>query len=272
MNKMRLRKAAAAGRFYESSAEGLRRQLEPLVDRELYKTDALGCILPHAGYTFSGRVAGRTVSSLHIKPHIILLGPNHTGMGGAFSFSLQSWETPLGVCEPDAELAAALTAECGLLYEDDAAHRAEHSLEVELPFFQYLGSGFRIFPVCIGSADPVLLREFGEGIAAAVRKSFPAGSVLIAASSDMTHYEDSLSAAEKDKAALDAVSALDAEELYRRVAEKDISMCGFAPVMVLLTAAKLLGAGKVKVVEYSNSGMVNGDLSSVVGYAGVVIS
>ena len=272
MPKIRFRPPAAAGRFYESAPAALRRQVGSLVDSGRSKTEAIGCILPHAGYVYSGKVAGRTVSSLRIRPHLILLGPNHTGAGNPFSFSLQTWETPLGKCRVDDEMAAALTAECALLREDDRAHEAEHSLEVELPFFQYLGGDFRIFPVCIGGGGPCELIELGRAIANAVKKSFPPGSVLIAASSDMTHYEDSSSAGKKDRAALDAVSGLDAEELYRRVLEMDISMCGYAPVMSLLEAAKRLGAVKAEIIEYANSGEVSGDFSSVVGYAGVVIS
>ncbi len=272
MLKARSRKPAAAGRFYEGTPDALRRQVGSLVDRGCGKTDAIGCILPHAGYKYSGKIAGSTVSRLRIRPHIILLGPNHTGAGDRFSFSLQTWETPLGACGPDDEMAEALAAECGMLSEDDSAHAAEHSLEVELPFFQYLGGDFRIFPVCIGAGDPAELLEFGRGIAKAVKRSFPPGAVLIAASSDMTHYEESSGAGKKDRAALEAISMLDPGELYRRVAEMDISMCGYAPVMSMLEAAKLLGAVKAEITGYSNSGEVNGDFSSVVGYAGVVIS
>ncbi|MFA5320276.1 MAG: AmmeMemoRadiSam system protein B [Candidatus Omnitrophota bacterium] len=273
MNEISVRKPAAAGRFYEASAGGLRRQVESLIDRDVPKEDAVGCILPHAGYMYSGRIAGRTVSALKVRPHLVLLGPNHTGMGAPFSVSSrQSWETPLGKCEPDRGLADALTAECPFLREDQQAHLAEHSLEVELPFFQYFSGDFRVLPVCIGSDDFVKLQELGRAIAAAVDKAASRDSVLIAASSDMTHYEDSRSAKEKDEAALEAIVSFNAQELYRRVIEKGISMCGYAPVITLLTAARLLGARRAKVIAYSNSGMVNGDQSSVVGYAGVLIS
>jgi len=273
MDEELVRKPAVAGRFYEASGAALRRQVGAFVVKDLPKEEAIGCILPHAGYMYSGSVAGRTVSALKIRPHLVLLGPNHTGMGAPFSVSSrQSWETPLGKCEPDRGLADALIAECPFLREDRQAHLAEHSLEVELPFFQYFSDDFRILPVCIGSEDLVKLQQLGRAIAAAVDKSASRDSVLIAASSDMTHYEDSRSAKEKDEAALEAIVSFDPGELYRRVIEKGISMCGYAPVIVLLTAAGLLGARRAKVVAYSNSGMVNGDNSSVVGYAGVVIS
>lgn len=261
-----------AGQFYPGSSRELAAEVDSLMEPKAQRTEAIGCVLPHAGYMYSGAVAGATVSRLIVRDHVFLLGPNHTGLGTAFSVMTSGeWRTPLGSVRIDSGLAGALTCDSDIFSADEQAHAREHSLEVELPFLQRAGKDFSIVPVTIGTDDEGALKEAGRRIAGLVRERGITGKTLIVASSDMTHYEPQQSAEKKDRAAIDAVLSLDADTLYRVVRQKDISMCGFAPAVTMLTAVKELGAKKAELIKYSTSGDVTGDRSSVVGYAGIII-
>jgi MEMO1 family protein len=272
MGSAKVRMPAVAGQFYPSSPKKLSALIAGFIDKDAKSADAIACVMPHAGYVYSGAVAGAVVSRLKVKDRIIILGPNHTGAGAAFSvMSKGVWQTPLGGIKIDEKLAEAIMAECGFLEDNDLAHLYEHSLEVEIPFFQYFNKDFQIVPIVIGSHNPEYLKKLGLGIAAAVNAAGLKDSALIAASSDMTHYEPQEKAEIKDKQAIEAILELDEAKLSRRVAEFDISMCGYAPVMAMISAAKALGAKKAGLVKYETSGKVTGDTSSVVGYAGIII-
>lgn len=236
------------------------------------RQEAIACVLPHAGYLYSGMVAGAALSRIVVKDEVILLGPNHTGQGEQFSIMTEGvWETPLGEVPVAAELARRIAASSRYLADDTAAHEEEHSLEVELPFLQFCNPGVSIVPITVAPGELSILRDIGRGIAESVKALGKEGAVLLAASSDMTHYEPEAEARKKDKEAIEAILALDEEKLIRVVNKHSISMCGYIPVAIMLSAAKLLGARKGTLAEYRTSGDVTGDRESVVGYAGIVI-
>lgn len=268
----RVRKPIVAGQFYSGSYQGLRNQIEKLISKKTKKYQVIACILPHAGYMYSGSVAGETVSCMDLKDKIILLGPNHTGYGKEFSIMTEGiWQTPLGEVAIDSLLAKEILNHSCYLKEDSLAHMYEHSLEVELPFFQYFKPDFKIIPIVFMSDDLAILKEIGREIASVIKERKIEGSTLIVASSDMTHYEPQAQAEKKDHQAINAILELDADKLMKRVLELNISMCGYAPVIVMISMAKELGATKGLLIKYQTSGDVTGDRESVVGYAGIII-
>jgi AmmeMemoRadiSam system protein B len=190
MGKSKIRKPAVAGQFYPLSSQELKNQVEKLVDKKADKLDAIACILPHAGYMYSGKVAAETVSRINIKDRIILLGPNHSGYGTAFSIMTEGiWQTPLGAINIDSDLAKQILGRSKYLEDDTLAHMYEHSLEVELPFLQYFRKDFEIVPITFLSDDLDILKEIGKDIALTIKESNLKNSTLLIASSDMTHYE-----------------------------------------------------------------------------------
>ncbi|MFA5145221.1 MAG: AmmeMemoRadiSam system protein B [Candidatus Omnitrophota bacterium] len=270
MAASKIRKAAVAGKFYPSSAGELKKQIKDLIGKETDKTDVIACMLPHAGYMYSGSVVAGVLSSVNIKERIVLLGPNHTGFGAPFSIMTEGiWQTPLGKVKIDSDLAKQLLRGSKYLEDDSAAHIYEHSLEVQLPFLQYLKTDFKIVPIVFLSDGIEALKEIGEEIAGVLKGL--KGSAMILASSDMTHYEPQEAARNKDKEAIEAILALDEDRLLERVRQLGISMCGYAPVIVMLRAAKMLGARFASLVKYQTSGDISGELDSVVGYAGITI-
>ncbi len=272
MKKSDLRAPAAAGQFYPSQISELNSEISGYLDPKVKKQDVLACVMPHAGYIYSGTVAGAVVSRINIPDKVVLLGPNHTGRGTPFSLmSGGSWKTPLGEVVIDKILAEEILASSQYLQEDSLAHLYEHSLEVELPFLQYVRKNFQIVPICLASGQSKALKSVGLSVAAAIEKLKLQGSVLIIASSDMTHYEPQQMANQKDKLAIEAILELNPDKLLETIAEFDISMCGFAPVAAMLFCARALGAKKTELIKYQTSGDITGDLSSVVGYAGVII-
>ncbi len=229
----------------------------------------MGLICPHAGYMYSGPVAAHSFYQLALdgKPDtVVLLGPNHTGYGSALSIMREgAWQTPLGNVGIDTALADAIIHETSLLDIDELAHRYEHSLEVQLPFLQFLyGNNFKIVPICYQMHDYETAVEIGSALTEAL---YGTNSVVIA-SSDMTHYEPANVAAAKDNAALQAALNVDAKAFYSIVEKEGISACGYAPITSLLTYAFGLCA-KAELLAYHNSGDITGDNSSVVGYAAV---
>jgi AmmeMemoRadiSam system protein B len=264
------RRAAVAGTFYPQSATTLEAMVERMVDPKATRVDAVGLISPHAGYIYSGPVAGAAISRIKFGNTFVIMGPNHTGMGVPFSlWSGDSWETPLGMVEIDNEMRNVLLENSSLLQADTLAHTREHSIEVQLPFLQYFKSDVKIVPIVIGGGGPADLYSLGLDIARAIGET--GRSTAILASSDMTHYEPQASAERKDKMAIDAILKLDADSLVSRINEYNITMCGFAPALALISAAKELGSRSAELVRYQTSGDTSGDYSSVVGYAGIII-
>jgi AmmeMemoRadiSam system protein B len=265
-----IRNPIAAGQFYPASPVGLKRMIESLVDDRVEKVEAFGLVSPHAGYVYSGAVAGAVISRIKFKDTFVILGPNHTGRGKAFSIMTEGvWRTPLGDAEIDSELGRRVLAASSYLEEDFAAHQYEHSLEVQVPFLQFFKPDVMIVPVVLAHASGAIYKKIGRELARVIKESKK--GVIILASSDMTHYEPHESAKRKDSQAIEAMLDLDEDKLLKRVDELDISMCGYAPVVSLISAAKELGAKEAELVKYQTSGDTSGDYSSVVGYAGIIV-
>ncbi|MDD5730441.1 MAG: AmmeMemoRadiSam system protein B [Candidatus Omnitrophica bacterium] len=272
MEESSLRKPAVAGQFYPSSKTELKKILGELTSPNLEKQDAIACVLPHAGYIYSGKVAGQTVSRINIKDKVILLGPNHTGYGTEFSImSAGAWRTPLGDIKIDSSLAKKIQERSSDLQDDALAHMHEHSLEVELPFLQFFKPDFEIVPIAFATGNIYALKQIGRQIASVILEEKLKSSCLIVASSDMTHYEPQEEAEKKDHEAIKAMLELNEDRLIEEIRKYNITMCGFAPVVCALAAAKDLGAKNAKLALYQTSGDVSGDKSSVVGYAGIII-
>ena len=272
-----IRPPAVAGRFYPGSAQRLRADVETLTTApvgaadETTKIRAIGCISPHAGYTYSGPIAGALYRRLELPKRFVILCPNHTGQGAPVAItSAGAWKTPLGNAQIDEELAGAIMKASPLVVEDAEAHKYEHSLEVQLPFLQVLQPEFRFVPIAVGTTDFEWLTSLGEAIAYVI--STVSEPVMIVASSDMNHYESDSVTRMKDHRAIGQILALNPRGLYDTVRQGHISMCGYAPATIMLTAALRRGATKAELVRYATSGDVSGDRDSVVGYAGLAIS
>jgi len=265
------RRPAVVGRFYPAEPDKLTRSIREFLEPPQERIHAIGLIVPHAGYMYSGHVAGAVYARVDLPQRNIVLCPNHTGLGTPLSIMKNgAWQTPLGDIQIDEELCEALMNTDPYLEDDASAHRFEHALEVQLPFMQYLaGSSMRFVPITIGTSDLQRLEELGDAIAKVVRDIKSAA--LIIASSDMNHYESDAITRVKDRKAIDQVLAMDPEGLYDVVHREKISMCGYGPAVAMLTAAKQLGATKAELVKYATSGDVSLDFDRVVGYAGMLV-
>ena len=278
---VKVRRPTQAGAFYEESAEALRLQIEecfasklgpgklPKVVKSPPKT-VIGLICPHAGYMFSGPVAAHAYYELAVdgKPDLVVLfGPNHTGLGSGLAIMNDGvWRTPLGDVEVDHEAADQIVQESEIVDIDDVAHSREHSIEVQLPFLQYLyGAAFKIVPICFLMQDLSSATQVGEAVA----KVLVDKNAVIIASSDMTHYEPQQNAEKKDRKALEAVEAMDAPRFQSTIESYGITACGYGPIEALIAAAKAMGSKEARLLCYETSGDVIGDRSNVVGYAAV---
>lgn len=263
------RKAVVAGQFYAGSKKRLEKDLDDMIQKCPEKIDAIGAVSPHAGYMYSGAVAGKVYGKMKPRDTYVILSPNHTGYGSRFALSGEPWQTPLGEVEIDQKLTAALQKKTPLLKEDKDAHTYEHSIEVQLPFIQRTAPQAKIVPITVQNGNMSELREIAEAIASSITET-KQGTVVIA-SSDMTHYETRESASGKDRAAIRKILDLDPEGLLNIVEKINISMCGYIPVVIMLAAVKKLTAKKAELIRYTDSGDVTGDTSQVVGYAGIII-
>ncbi|HVB85693.1 MAG TPA: AmmeMemoRadiSam system protein B [Candidatus Dormibacteraeota bacterium] len=267
-----IRPPAVAGRFYPSDPEKLTQQIEQFVSVKGSgeKVRALGCMVPHAGYMYSGQVAGAVYASIEIPRKCILLGPRHFPRGEPMAILTEgSFLTPLGEAKIDPELAAALAHECTRLREDAVAHEREHSLEVQIPFLQFLEKDFRFVPVVLATDRYGAIEELGRAVAKVIAAA--GERVLVVASTDMNHYENDEVTRAKDGRAIERILALDPRGLYDTVRSEGITMCGYAATTAMLVAMREVGATEARLVRYATSGDVSGDREQVVGYAGVVI-
>ena len=270
-----LRHPAVAGRFYPGDPDDLRAEARGYLSQSTSTNEvpvrAVGCIAPHAGYMYSGHVAGAVFARVEIPRRCIVLCPNHTGMGRALAIMSEgAWETPLGEVPIDAELAGALKRSFPALQEDSAAHRAEHAAEVELPFLLLRQPELRFVPIALGTSQFEVLEQLGKALADVVAAQND--PILIVASSDMNHYESDAVTRVKDHRAIERILTLDPRGLFDVVTQQNISMCGFGPAVAMLTAARQLGAKSAELVKYATSGDISGDRDMVVGYAGVIVS
>ena len=266
-----IRPPAVAGQFYTDNPDKLRAELERLVKPATPLQKVIGVIAPHAGYMYSGAVAGRLYGAVKIPPAVIILGPNHHGVGArAALFPAGKWITPLGPVSINDRLSALVRQHAPQLEEDSAAHHYEHSLEVQVPFLQYLRTDVTIVPLCLGFADYASCKALGIAIARAIQAY--GEDVLIVASSDMSHYESAAAAKKKDQLAIDEVLAMNPEGLLHVCRDQDITMCGVIPATVMLVAARELSATRAELLCYATSGDVTGDNSQVVAYAAMTVN
>jgi MEMO1 family protein len=269
-----LRHPAVAGRFYPADPEDLRTEASAYLTQESSPNQApvraLGCIVPHAGYMYSGHVAGAVFAGIEIPRRCIVLCPNHTGQGRPLAIMSEgSWQTPLGEVPVDSEIAGALKQRFPALQEDSVAHRAEHAAEVELPFLQVRQPELTFVPIALGTTQYAILEQLGAALAEVIAAQ--KDPILIVASGDMNHYESDVVTRAKDHRAVERILTLDPRGLHDVVTQQDISMCGLGPAVALLTAARQLGAKSAELAKYATSGDVSGDREMVVGYAGVVV-
>jgi hypothetical protein len=275
-----VREAAVAGQFYPQSKTELLREVheflgsgarsEPQSGPQIVRVRALGVIAPHAGYIYSGAVAGAVYAHVEVPHRVIVLCPNHTGMGEALAImSAGSFRTPLGDVPIDSALAEALKQGFPLLREDTAAQLREHAVEVQLPFLQAVQPDLRFVPITVGTGQFEVLTALGVVLAKVIAEC--GEPVLMVASSDMNHYEDEAETRVKDALAIEQVLGLQPKGLFQTVHGQNISMCGYGPAIAMLTAALRLGATGAELVKYATSGDVSGDREHVVGYAGIAV-
>jgi AmmeMemoRadiSam system protein B len=268
-----LRLPAVAGQFYPADPRELTRLIRKFSaeDPATKKTHVRACLVPHAGYIYSGGVAGAVFARIILPKQVLVLGVRHSPMGEDLAIlSEGAWRTPLGDAPVDTALAQRVKAACPGLREDSVAHSREHSLEVEIPFLQILDPGFSFVPVAVGTMRYEDLHELGMGLARVLKESQE--EMLVVTSSDMNHYEPDDITRIKDAKAIDRMKAVDAKGLFEVCRKEKISMCGLGPAVVMLTAMKELGAQSGEVVRYATSGDVNGDRDAVVGYAGMIFA
>jgi len=278
---MGIRRPVVAGSFYASTQKLLREQikeafLHPIgpgrLPRDVWGDERVPALIcPHAGYIYSGPVAAHSYISLEgrRKPKVvIIIGPNHSGIGSEVSvYPEGEWLTPLGSVPIDSELAKLISKNSDLISLDEYSHDEEHSLEVQLPFLQYVLGSFKLVPIAMLNQD----RDVAEEVGRAVAESVSGQDVLLIASSDFTHYEPDSVAKKKDMMAIDRISALDVEGFYDVIFKHRITACGYGPIAALMTASKILGARNANLLKYATSGDVTGDRSAVVGYASILI-
>lgn len=270
------REAYVAGRFYPAEPARLAAEVERCLSSGAERRDeperALAVVAPHAGYVYSGAIAGRTFASVRIPERVIILCPNHTGLGEPSSvWPRGSWRIPGAEVPVDAELAERVLSKTELV-PDVLAHAREHAIEVQIPLLRALNPAVRVLPICLSRLSFAACRALGVGLAEALR-SFPADQrPLIVASTDMSHYISAARAKQLDALALAQVRALDARGLHEVVEAQRLSMCGYVPTTVALVTAKELGGEGARLIQYGNSGEVSGDFEEVVGYAGLVVS
>jgi AmmeMemoRadiSam system protein B len=268
-----IRHPVVAGRFYPADPAELTSSLDFCLNGPAAQSSidrALACMVPHAGYPFSGQVAGTVYRSLEPPSRVILIGPRHFPAGQPLAIlSEGEWLTPLGPARIDTALATKLKRACPLLREDAVAHQREHALEVQLPFLQRVAKDFTFVPMALGTIVLAALEELGEAIARVVASEQE--PVLLVASSDMNHYESDSLTRPKDRMAIEKILELDPRGLFETVRAHDISMCGFAAAVTMLFAARTLGATTAELLSYATSGDVTGDREAVVGYAGIIV-
>jgi len=272
MEKEPLRQPAVAGSFYSGTAPDLEREVTGYLSGDLNPERAMAAVMPHAGYTYSGAVAGETAAAIRIPREVIILGPNHTGLGAAVSvFPGGYWRMPFGDVPVNKSLAHQIIDECELPVPDEMAHANEHSLEVILPFLYYAGGKDLSFvPITLSRISRDECRILGEDLSRVIASRNE--EILLVSSSDMTHYESHDSAKAKDSDAISRILDMDPDGLIEVVSRRRITMCGIIPTAVMLYAAIGLGATKARLVRYATSGEVSGDYDQVVGYAGIIVN
>ncbi|HEY6560261.1 MAG TPA: AmmeMemoRadiSam system protein B [Polyangiaceae bacterium] len=270
------RQAHVAGRFYPALPVALAAEVERCLrsgsETHAPPKRAIAVVAPHAGYVYSGAIAGRTFASVRIPASVIVLCPNHTGLGQPCSLWPRGrWRIPGAEVPVDADLAELLRVRMALV-PDLLAHEREHAIEVQIPLLRALNSNLRVVPICLSRLTFAECRALGEGLADVVCSLPLEARPLIVASTDMSHYISASLAEQLDALALARIRELDAQGLHELVERERLSMCGYVPTTVALVASKALGGACARLIEYGNSGEVSGDFEQVVGYAGLVVN
>ena len=283
MAELNLRKPAVAGSFYDADSTSLKKQIEncflhkigpgeiPLVNPKR-ENNIIGLISPHAGYMYSGPVAANGFYKIALDggpDTIIILGPNHRGFGEDISIMVEGkWKTPLGELEIDTDIAENILKNYKTIKKDKKAHQFEHSIEVQLPFIQYIfGKNIKFVPICMTRQDINTDIEIAQSICSSVVDK----NILIIASSDFTHYEPQEYAENVDKQAINAILEFNPKKLYDIIYRQNLTMCGPGPITVMLIVCETLGAKKAELLKYATSGDVSGEYGQVVGYASIII-
>jgi MEMO1 family protein len=270
-----IRQPAVSGTFYPSRENELMREISSLIDSKARKEKVIAALVPHAGYIYSGRVAGQAYSRMIMPETIVFLGPNHHGVGPDFSIMTRGiWMTPVGDLNVDSILASEIYKNSKNLTEDDFSQSREHSIEVQLPFIKYLSPTTEIVPISMKHYYPDseflnICSEIGKCIGESISRL--GYNATVVASTDFTHYESLEKAGKNDRAAIEAIIELDSEKLFSEVKEKKISMCGYACAAAMIEASKAMNAKKARLIDYKTSKDVTGDKSSVVGYASITV-
>jgi len=249
-----------AGSFYPSNPESLIAMLEEFIRRNPQR-DIIAGVSPHAGYIYSGRTAGKLYSIIPDAETYVILGPNHTGYGSMVAVSTDTWVTPLGEIETDREFIDAMP---GIIVDrDEIAHKYEHSIEVQLPFLQYICDDFEIVPICMGLQDEETARDVAEEIL--IAKERTGRDIVVIASSDMHHYLPDNICRDRDSKVIDSILSMDVSKFYSTINRLQASVCGVGPIAVAMLYSQ---GGYAELIDYSTSGDV-ADKSQVVGYAAI---
>ncbi|QPJ61947.1 MAG: AmmeMemoRadiSam system protein B [Candidatus Nitronauta litoralis] len=266
-----LRAPAVAGRFYPDDPGTLSETVKEYLGTEQERQRAFGVVSPHAGYKYSGNVAGAVYARVEIPETVVLMGPNHSGMGPFVAMNSEgSWSTPLGEVAIDESFAQKFKEAFPWAEDSTQAHQKEHSLETQVPFLQMIRPDVKIVPIVLKRLQIDAAITLGQALAETIEKV--GGNVLIVASTDMTHFESQEEAARKDRMAIEKMEDMNPEGLDETVRGYGISMCGANSTSAMLHAAQELGAEECKLIKYSNSGNTTGDFDHVVGYAGLVVT
>lgn len=265
-----MRRPAVADQFYPGNREELEQTLDNLLPRERSPQKALAVVCPHAGYIYSGALAAKTLSKVEIPPTVMLLGPNHHGLGPTVSLSTKTWQMAQGNISVNQRVVTLLQKNCPLVDLDESGHLHEHCIEVQLPFLQRLQPKLTIVPLVLSRLSYPDCINLAKGLVQSIQES--GQEVLLLASTDMNHYESRQQGGAKDQLALDQLKQFDAKGLYDTVISHRISMCGFIAVVICMLASRGLGGERVEIVGHTDSGELTGDTFQVVGYAGAIIS
>jgi len=260
------RKEFVSGRFYPSDPAELKKSLSKYLGEKMGDASVPCVILPHAGHIYSGKTAGAVVGKIRIPDTVIIIGPNHTGNGETVSvYPEGKWHTPLGYSVIDTDLAQAIITDSDNAKADTLAHQSEHSIEVVLPFLQMKNKYFSFVPISMGTTNSSIIEEMIETLYKVTKDR----DILFVASSDFTHYEPEYTAKARDKIAINALKDMDWELFLQIVKDKEMSICGVAPICIITELAKRMGATSGRLLSYSNSGEMSHDFSNVVTYAGI---
>ena len=270
MSETWIREPRWRGQFYPPQAAALRREIERCLGDRRGDEPARVLVAPHAGYIYSGAVAGAVYGKVHVESRVIVLCPNHTGYGERLSLWAQgTWRLPTGDVAVAEDLAARLRQAHPDIKADRRAHLEEHAVEVQLPFLLHRRPDVAIVPITLGMLPLSGCEALGDAIARVIVEEDP--PVQIVASTDMSHYIPASEAKTQDKKAIDRILGIDPQGLFETVEREEITMCGFIPTTVALFAARRLHCSQAQLCRYGHSGETTEKLDSVVGYASLLI-